>query len=119
MGAMEAFNPQSVSSRAPHLPGHPLPSASAPSPALHGAAERSSVEPAGGAQPVNPESSYVGWMRARQLEEHRHAPVLAQRCATADQSEGPDVHAQDVAWAERHAHERRLHDSALAHLRHG
>jgi len=26
---------------------------------------------------------------------------------------------QEQAWAERHAHERRLHDSALAQLRHG
>jgi len=41
-----------------------------------------------------------------------------QREAKADQSEGSDVHAQEMAWAERHAHERRLHDSAIAQLRH-
>jgi hypothetical protein len=28
------------------------------------------------------------------------------------------VHSQEVAWAERHAHERRLHESAIAQLRH-
>jgi hypothetical protein len=68
---------------------------------------------------VNREPTYVNWMRARQLEEHRHQPVIAQRHAQPDQSESPEVHSQDVAWAERHAQERRLHESALAHLRHG
>ena len=64
------------------------------------------------------ESTYVAWMRARQLEQRRHQPVIAQRHAKPDQSESAEVHSQDVAWAERHAHERRLHDSAMAHLRH-
>lgn len=69
---------------------------------------------------VNPVSSaYVDWVRARQREERRHQPVIAQRHAQPDQSEGPEVHSQDMAWAERHAHERRLHDSAIAHLRQG
>ena len=62
---------------------------------------------------------YAAWMRARQLESRRHEAVIAQRHAQADQSEGADVHGQDLAWAERHAQERRLHDSAIAHLRHG
>ena len=64
------------------------------------------------------ESPYVAWMRARQLAERRHQPVIAQRHAKPDQSESADVHGQDMAWAERHAHEQRLHDSAIAHLRH-
>ena len=68
---------------------------------------------------ANRESTYVEWARARQLAERRHQPVIAQRHATADQSEDAAVHGQEMAWAERHAHERRLHDSALAHLRHG
>ena len=68
---------------------------------------------------ANREPTYVEWMRARQLEERRHQPVIAQRQAQPDQSESAEVHSQDVAWAERHAHERRLHDSAMAHLRHG
>jgi hypothetical protein len=58
-------------------------------------------------------------MRSRQQQQHRHQPVLRQREATADQSEASDVHAQEVVWAERHAHERRLHESAMAQLRHG
>ena len=70
-------------------------------------------------QPAVHEPAYVEWMRARQLDARRHQPVIAQRQAKADLSESPDVHGQDVAWAERHAHERRLHDSAMAHLRHG
>ena len=53
-------------------------------------------------------------MRARQLEAHRHQPVIAQRQAKADQSESANVHSQDIAWAQRHAQERRLHDSAWA-----
>ena len=65
------------------------------------------------------EPSYVAWMRARAQDARRHQPVIAQRHAQADGSEGPEVHGQEVAWVERHAHERRLHDSAMAHLRHG
>ena len=64
-------------------------------------------------------AGYTAWMRARQLQAHRHAAVIAQRRAQADQSEGADVHGQDLAWAQRHAQERRLHESAIAHLRHG
>ena len=64
------------------------------------------------------EPLFVEWMRHRQQEQHRHQSVVAQRHATSDQSEAFDVHSQEVAWAERHAHERRLHDSAIAHLRH-
>ncbi|MBM5788518.1 MAG: hypothetical protein ACKOCA_07260 [Vulcanococcus sp.] len=63
--------------------------------------------------------SYVDWARARQRREHAHQPVIAQRQRTGDGSEAADVHAQEQAWAERHAHERRLHASALAQLRHG
>ena len=69
--------------------------------------------------PRQADTPYVAWMRARQQADLRHAPVIAQRHAQADQSESCDVHAQEVAWAERHAQERRLHDSAMAHLRHG
>jgi hypothetical protein len=66
-----------------------------------------------------PEPSYVAWMRARAQAAHRHEPVIAQRHAQADGSEAAEVHGQEAAWVERRAHERRLHDSAMAHLRHG
>ena len=68
---------------------------------------------------ANRESTYVAWMRARQMDERRHQPVIALRHAKPDQSESAEVHGQDVAWAERHAHERRLQASAMAHLRQG
>ena len=63
--------------------------------------------------------SFVDWMRARQQWQRRHEPVIALRQRTGDGSEAADVHAQEQAWAQRHAQERRLHDSALAQLRHG
>jgi hypothetical protein len=68
-------------------------------------------------KPLQSEPLFVAWMRRRQQEQRRHQPVVAQRHATVDQSEASDVHAQEVVWAERHAHERRLHDSAMAQLR--
>ena len=68
--------------------------------------------------PRQSEPLYAEWMRCREQNQHRHQPVMRQREATVDQSEASDVHAQEVAWAERHAHERRLHDSAMAQLRH-
>ncbi|NDG74590.1 MAG: hypothetical protein EBX49_04475 [Synechococcaceae bacterium WB8_1B_136] len=65
------------------------------------------------------EPNYVAWMRARQQHEHRQQPLISQRHAKNDASESPDVHAQEMVWAERHAHELRLHDSAIAQLRRG
>ena len=38
------------------------------------------------------EPSYVAWMRARAQDARRHQPVIAQRHAQADGSEGPEVH---------------------------
>ncbi len=63
------------------------------------------------------ESLYVAWMRHREQEQHRHEAVVAQRQATADQSEASTVPVQEMAWAQRHAHERRLQASAIAQLR--
>jgi len=65
------------------------------------------------------EPSYVAWARARQQHEHRQQPLISQRHAKNDQSESSDVHAQEMVWAQRHAHEQRLHESAIAQLRHG
>jgi hypothetical protein len=64
------------------------------------------------------EAAYVAWMRERQQRLHRHQPVIAQRQARPDSSEAADVRAQEIAWAQRHAHERRLQASAMAQLRH-
>jgi hypothetical protein len=65
------------------------------------------------------EHSYVAWMRGRQQDRRRHEPVIAQRHAQPDPSESQEVHGQERTWAERHAHEQRLHDSAIAQLRQG
>jgi hypothetical protein len=70
-------------------------------------------------RPSRHESSYVAWMRGRQQDRRRHEPVIAQRHAQPDPSESQEVHGQERTWARRHAHEQRLHDSAIAHLRHG
>ena len=67
---------------------------------------------------LSSEPLFVAWMRSRQQHQRRHQPVVRQREATVDLSEASNVHAQELAWAERHAHERRLHDSAIAQLRH-
>ena len=43
------------------------------------------------------EPLYVDWMRSRQQEQHRHQPVLRQRAAKADQSEGCLLYTSDAA----------------------
>ena len=65
------------------------------------------------------EPSYVAWVRARQQQARRRAALLSTLVAHADPSEAADNHGQAVAWAEQHAQAKRLHDSAMAQLRHG
>ncbi len=65
------------------------------------------------------EPSYVAWVRARQQQARRRAALLSTLVAHADPSEAADNHGQAMAWAEQHAHQKRLHDSAIAQLRHG
>jgi hypothetical protein len=65
------------------------------------------------------EPSYVAWMRGRQQDRRRHEPVIAQRHCQPDPSESQEVHGQERTWALRHAHEQRLHDSAISQLRQG
>ena len=65
------------------------------------------------------EPSYVAWVRARQQQARRRAALLSTLVAHADPSEAADNHGQAVAWAEQHAQAKRLHESAMAQLRHG
>jgi hypothetical protein len=65
------------------------------------------------------EPSYVAWVRARQQQARRRAALLSTLVAHADPSEAADNHGQAMAWAEQHAQAKRLHDSAMAQLRHG
>ena len=65
------------------------------------------------------EPHYVAWMRERQRNARRVSGWLSQRRAKPDLDREERVDAQTLVWAERHAHEQRLHDSALEQLRHG
>ncbi len=62
--------------------------------------------------------SYVAWVRARQQKARRRAALLSTLMAHADPSESADNHAQAKAWADQHAHEKRLHANCMAQLRH-
>lgn len=64
------------------------------------------------------EALYVTWMRGQQLARRRASSWLRQRQARPDVDHVEPVDFQTLAWAERHAHERRLHDSAIAQMRH-
>ena len=64
------------------------------------------------------EPHYVAWVRERQRNARRVSGWLSQRRAKPDLGHEERVDAQTLVWAERHAHEQRLHDSALEQLRH-
>ena len=65
------------------------------------------------------EPHYVAWVRERQRIARRVSGSLSQRRAKPDLDHEVRVDAQTLVWAERHAHEQRLHDNALEQLRHG
>ncbi len=65
------------------------------------------------------EPHYVAWVREHQRAARRVSAWLSQRRAKPDLDHEERVDAQALVWAERHAHEHRLHDSALEQLRHG
>ncbi len=61
---------------------------------------------------------YVAWMRDRQRADRRLSGWLRRRRAQPDLAHEERVDSQTLVWAERHAHEQRLHDSAIQQLRH-
>ena len=65
------------------------------------------------------EPHYIAWVRERQRNARRVSGWLSQRRAKPDLDHEERVDAQTLVWAERHAHEQRLHDNALEQLRHG
>lgn len=81
----------------------------------------SATPPAATALPAHApgDPRYVAWMRGQQRHRHRVSHWLQRRRARPDLAHAGPVDAQTLVWAERHAHEQRLHDSALAQLRHG
>ena len=64
------------------------------------------------------EPHYVAWVRERQRAARRLSGWLSQRRAKPDLDHEERVDAQTLVWAQRHAHEQRLHDSAIEQLRH-
>ncbi len=64
------------------------------------------------------EPHYVAWMRERQRAARRQSGWLSRRRAQPDLAHEERVDSQTIAWAQRHAHEQRLHDSAIEQLRH-
>jgi len=61
---------------------------------------------------------YVAWARDRQRADRRLSGWLRRRRAQPDLPAEERVDSQILVWAERHAHEQRLHDSAIEQLRH-
>ena len=74
--------------------------------------------PEGSIRGCHSEPSYVAWVRARQQQARRRAALLSTLVAHPDPSEAADNHGQAMAWAEQHAHEKRLHENSMAQLRH-
>ncbi len=61
---------------------------------------------------------FLAWAVAHQRELRRKAAGLAQITTHPDPHAGGDVRGQERAWAIRQAHEKHLHDSAIAQMRH-
>ena len=64
------------------------------------------------------DQEFLSWARDRQRRQRLHGAELAQITRHPDPSEGRSALAQQQAWAVRRSHERHLHDSAMAQLRH-
>ncbi|MEX1316831.1 MAG: hypothetical protein AB1Z22_06840 [Synechococcaceae cyanobacterium] len=74
--------------------------------------------PANAALQDGPAREFLAWARDHQRDRRRHGAELAQ--ITRHHDPGPEANAvhQLQAWAARQAHQRHLHDSAIAALRH-
>ena len=64
-----------------------------------------------------PAREFLAWAHAHQRDRRRHAAVLAQITRHHDFNPSGDAVHQQQAWALRQAHEKHLHDSAMAQLR--
>jgi hypothetical protein len=73
--------------------------------------------PANAARQPGPAREFLAWAQAHQRDRRRHAAVLAQITRHHDANPSGDAVHQQMAWAERQAHEKHLHDSAMAQLR--
>lgn len=68
--------------------------------------------------PIRVDPELLSWAREHQRSNRRHGAELAQITRHPDPGEARNALAQQRAWATRQAHERHLHDSAMAQLRH-
>ena len=63
--------------------------------------------------------AFVAWASDHQRQRRRHEADLVQITTHPDPAAEGDAIGQQQAWARRHAHERHLHDSAIAQMRSG
>jgi hypothetical protein len=60
---------------------------------------------------------FLAWAHTHQRDRRRHDAVLAQITRHHDFNPSGDAVHQQRAWALRQAHQKHLHDSAMAQLR--
>jgi hypothetical protein len=74
--------------------------------------------PANAARQAGPAREFLTWADDHQRARRLHGAELAQITEHHDANPGGDAVHQLQAWAVRHAHEKALHDSAIAQMRH-
>lgn len=73
---------------------------------------------ANAARQAGPARSFLAWAEEHQRQRRRHGAELAQITRHHDLNPAGDAVHQLQAWAVRQAHEKHLHDSAIAQMRH-
>jgi hypothetical protein len=74
--------------------------------------------PANAAGQLGPAREFLSWANEHQRQRRRHGAELAQITRHHDLNPAGDAVHQLQAWALRQAHEKHLHDSAIAQMRH-
>lgn len=74
--------------------------------------------PANAARQAGPDRAFLAWATSHGRERRRHGAELAQITRHHDLNPAGDAVHQLQAWAVRRAHEKHLHDSAIAQMRH-
>jgi hypothetical protein len=74
--------------------------------------------PANAARQSGPDRTFLAWASSHQRDRRRHAGELAQITRHHDLNPAGDALHQLQVWAARQAHDKHLHDSAMAQLRH-
>lgn len=74
--------------------------------------------PANVARQAGPAREFLAWAHAHQRDQRQHGAELAQITRHRELNPSGNAVHQLQAWAVRQAHEKHLHDSAMAQLRH-